>query len=100
MTKTKVRKVNRNSEIYIYELVSQNVKKYRMMRGLTQSQLADLVPYSYSTIISIEGNYRNNFSLAVIGSIAKALNIKMYLLFMDEDETKDFLEKQNKITNN
>lgn len=87
-------KINRDSEIYIYELVSKNVKKYRVMRGLTQSQLADLVPYSYSTIIAIEGNYRNNFSLAVIGSIAKALNIKMYLLFMDEDEINDL--KENK----
>lgn len=88
-----MKKPNRDSEIYIYELVSRNVKKYRLMRGLTQSQLADLVPYSYATIISIEGNYRNNFSLAVIGSIAKALNIKMYLLFMDEDEVKDLEEK-------
>lgn len=59
-----MKKPNRDSEIYIYELVSRNVKKYRLMRGLTQSQLADLVPYSYATIISIEGNYRNNFSLA------------------------------------
>ena len=91
-------KPNRDSEIYIYELVSKNIKKYRKMRGLTQSQLADLVPYSYATIISIEGNYRNNFSLAVVGSIAKALNIKMYLLFMDEEETKDFEEKQKDIT--
>ena len=89
-------KVNRNSEIYIYELVSRNIKKYRKMRGLTQSELADLIPYSYSTIISIEGTYRNNFSLAVIGSIAKALNIKMYLLFMEDDEVKDFEKKQNK----
>lgn len=90
-------KVNRNSEIYIYELVSKNIKKYRKMRGLTQSELADLIPYSYSTIISIEGNYRNNFSLAVIGSIAKALNIKMYLLFMEDEEVNDFEKKQNKI---
>lgn len=86
-------KPSRDSEIYIYELVSRNVKKYRLMRGLTQSQLADLVPYSYATIISIEGNYRNNFSLAVIGSIAKALNIKMYLLFMDDDEVKEIEQK-------
>ena len=93
---TKLKKVNRNSEAYIYELVSQNVKKYRMMRGLTQSELAYLIPYSYSTVISIEGNYRNNFSLAVIGSIAKALNIRMYLLFMDENETKQLLEKKSK----
>ena len=91
-------KPNRENEIYIYELVSKNIKKYRKMRGLTQSELADLVPYSYATIISIEGNYRNNFSLAVISSIAKALNIKMYLLFMDENETKDFEKKKKNIT--
>ena len=93
-----MKKPNRESEIYIYELVSKNIKKYRKLRGLTQSQLADLVPYSYATIISIEGNYRNNFSLAVIGSIAKALNIKMYLLFMDEEETKEYERKQKNIT--
>ena len=91
-------KPDRENEIYIYELVSRNIKKYRKMRGLTQSQLADLVPYSYATIISIEGNYRNNFSLAVIGSIAKALNVKMYLLFMDEEETKEFEKKQKNTT--
>ena len=89
-----MKKPNRENEVYIYELVSKNVKKYRKMRGLTQNQLASLIPYSYATIISIEGNYRNNFSLAVIGSIAKALNIKMYLLFMDEEETEEYIEKQ------
>ena len=57
-----MKKPNRESEIYIYELVSKNIKKYRNMRGLTQNQLADLVPYSYATITSIEGNYQNNFS--------------------------------------
>lgn len=88
-------KPNRENEIYIYELVSKNIKKYRQQKGLTQSQLAELIPYSYATIISIEGNYRNNFSLAVIGAIAKALNIKMYLLFMDEEETKEYEKKQN-----
>lgn len=93
-----MKKPNRESEIYIYELVSKNIKKYRIMRGLTQNDLANLIPYSYSTITSIEGNYRNNFSLAVIGSIAKALNIKMYLLFMDEEETKEYEEKQKNIT--
>lgn len=91
-------KPNRDNEIYIYELVSKNIKKYRKQRGLTQSQLAQLIPYSYATVISIEGNYRNNFSLAVIGAIAKALNIKMYLLFMDEEETKQYEKKNKKVT--
>lgn len=91
-------KPNRENEIYIYELVSKNIKKYRKQKGLTQTQLAELIPYSYATVISIEGNYRNNFSLAVIGAIAKALDIKMYLLFMDEEETKQFEKKQKKVT--
>ena len=62
------------------------LREFRVKKGLTQEQLADLIPYSYSTIISIEGNYRNNFSLAVINSIATALGIKVYLLFIDDDE--------------
>ncbi len=79
-------RVDRKNEEYIYKIVSKNIKKYRKEKGLTQEQLADLIPYSYSTIISIEGNYRNNFSLAVINSIATALGIKVYLLFIDDDE--------------
>ena len=66
-------RAERKNEEYIYKIVSKNIKKYRKQKGLTQEQLADLVPYSYSTIISIEGNYRNNFSLAVVNSIANAL---------------------------
>ncbi len=79
-------RVDRKNEEYIYKVVSKNIKKYRKEKGLTQEQLADLIPYSYSTVISIEGNYRNNFSLAVINSIATALGIKVYLLFIDDDE--------------
>lgn len=79
-------RVDRKNEEYIYKIVSKNIKKYRKEKGLTQEQLADLIPYSYSTVISIEGNYRNNFSLAVINSIATALGIKVYLLFIDDDE--------------
>ncbi len=79
-------RVDRKNEEYIYKVVSKNIKKYRKEKGLTQEQLADLIPYSYSTVISIEGNYRNNFSLAVINSIATALGIKVYLLFIEDDE--------------
>ncbi len=79
-------KPDRKNEEYIYKIVSKNIKKYRKLKGLTQEGLADLIPYSYSTVISIEGNYRNNFSLAVVNSIANALDIKVYLLFIDEDE--------------
>lgn len=83
-------RVDRKNEEYIYKVVSKNIKKYRKEKGLTQEQLADLIPYSYSTVISIEGNYRNNFSLAVINSIATALGIKVYLLFIDDDEKISF----------
>ncbi len=79
-------KPDRKNEEYIYKIVSKNIKKYRKLKGLTQEGLADLIPYSYSTVISIEGNYRNNFSLAVVNSIANALDIKVYLLFIDDDE--------------
>ena len=79
-------KPDRKNEEYIYKILSKNIKKYRKLKGLTQEGLADLIPYSYSTVISIEGNYRNNFSLAVVNSIANALDIKVYLLFIDDDE--------------
>jgi len=88
-------KPDRKNEEYIYNIVSKNVKKYRKLRGLTQEQLADLVPYSYATIISIEGNYRNNFSLAVINSIATALDVKVYMFFMDDEELDEYNERMH-----
>lgn len=88
-------KPDRKNEEYIYKIVSKNVKKYRKLKGLTQEQLSDLVPYSYSTIISIEGNYRNNFSLAVINSIATALDVKIYMFFMDDDELEEYNTRIN-----
>lgn len=61
--------------------------------GLTQKQLAYKTYYSYEFIRKIEStkSCRNTFSLATIEAIANALEIDVYLLFIEEkkQDTKE-----------
>lgn len=54
--------------------------KYRMARGLTQQQLADLVGTSYSQISRIESG-RHKTSFDSLARIAHALDLKMVVGF-------------------
>jgi transcriptional regulator with XRE-family HTH domain len=60
----------------------QNLRKHRRKCGLTQEQLAEKVNVSTHHIGMIELS-RNNPTLELVDRIARALNIKMYELFMD-----------------
>jgi transcriptional regulator with XRE-family HTH domain len=61
----------------------QNLKFYRKIRRISQMKLADLCDSSTSYIGQIE--IGNKFpSIDMIDRMAKALNIRPYLLFMDE----------------
>lgn len=43
-----------NSEDYIYEIVSQNIRKYRKERNMTQAELAEKCDLSHEFIRRIE----------------------------------------------
>ena len=63
----------------------QNLKKYRKRWGISQMELAELCDTSTSYIGQIE--IGNRFpSLEMIERFAKALQIKPYLLFFDEED--------------
>lgn len=79
---------------YIYELVSKNIKYYRLHNNskysqygkLTQEKLAELCDLSHSLISNIESNkVQQSFSLAVLYRIARILNINIVLLFAERD---------------
>lgn len=80
---------------YIYELVSKNIKFYRMHNNskystygkMTQEKLAEVCDLSHSLISNIESKkVQQSFSLAVLYRIARALEIDLSLLFIERDD--------------
>lgn len=80
---------------YIYELVSKNIKYYRLHNNskfskygkITQEKLAEVCDLSHSLISNIESaKVQQSFSLAVLYRISKALEIDICKLFEERDE--------------
>lgn len=59
----------------------QNVRKYRILKGLSQERLAELADLHTTYISSVERG-RRSISLKNIQSIAQALAIDVHLLFI------------------
>lgn len=86
---------NPEDDRYIYELVSKNIKYYRLHNNskfskygkITQEKLAELCDLSHSLISNIESaKVQQSSSLAVLYRIAKVLEIDICKLFEERDE--------------
>lgn len=86
---------NLEDDRYIYQLVSKNIKYYRLHNNskystygkLTQEKLAELCDLSHSLISNIESSkVQQSFSLAVLYRISQVLEIDISLLFKERDE--------------
>ena len=76
----------KHDDNYYYNLIRQNIKKYREKANLTQQQLADKAGISMNYIAKIESKkMQRGFTITVLGRIADALDIDIKLLF---DEIK------------
>ena len=74
---------------YYYDVVRRNIKKYRIISGLTHQELADLTCLTRDYICDIESLKKNKgFSLATLGRIAYALDIDIRNLFDNDVEEK------------
>ena len=69
----------------LMHIFAKNVKRIRIEKNLTQEELADLTGL-HRTYISAVERERRNISIDNIESIAVALDVDPYLLFM---QTKD-----------
>ena len=64
-----------HNDEYYYEIVRQNMRRFRNHHNLTQQQLADMTDMSREYICDIENTSRNkHVTIAVLGRIAEALN--------------------------
>ena len=64
----------------IIRVFSQNVRKYRLQKGMSQEELADKANLHRTYISAVECE-RRSISLENIQRIADALEIETYLLF-------------------
>ena len=61
---------------YYYSIIRKNVKKFRLKKGLTQQELANMTEMSREYICDIENESRNkHLTIAVLGRIAESLQI-------------------------
>lgn len=79
--------MDKKDENYVYYLVSQNLKKQRKLKKLTQSEFAEKCSYSDGFITNIESpNYHQTFSLGTVWKFAEVLDIDIKELFNDLDK--------------
>lgn len=69
-----------------YDTVRENIRKYRIEKNYTQSELAEKSDLSVDYINEIESLTKNKtFSIRTVGRISEALEIEMYKLFIKSD---------------
>jgi len=81
-----------------YTCLGQTVLNYRKKKGLTIREFADSSGISTSLISQIERSQANP-SLSVLELIAKALNVPLYTLFINEIDTTSLISRKKDRTN-
>lgn len=70
----------------IYNIVGSNIKLYRKEKGLTQHELADLIPVSDSFVAKLESITYQTISIDMLERFADVLEKDLYLFFIDHDK--------------
>lgn len=71
-----------HTDEYYYDIIRDNIKKYRKEKNLTQQDLADLAGISRQYVTDIENENRNKYiTIAILGRIADAMNVNIELFF-------------------
>jgi len=70
----------------IYGIIRHNIKKYRLMRNMTQAELAEKADLTHDYVRQIESNkVANTFSVQTLYDISIALDVDMSVLCKKED---------------
>ena len=71
-----------HTDEYYYDIIRDNIKKYRKEKNLTQQDLVDLAGISRQYVTDIENENRNkHITIAILGRIADAMNVNIELFF-------------------
>lgn len=74
----------RKKTFEVSKMVGKNIKALRVKKDLTQNQLAEMADMSPTMVGHIERGEKSP-TVEILASIAKALNIDLYKLFIFED---------------
>lgn len=71
-----------NSEqVNIYNIIGKNIRKYRMLKGMTQRELADKMLLSESFIGKLESITFQTLSIDTLEQFAKVLEVDITVFF-------------------
>ncbi len=77
----------KHSDTYYFDIIRDNIKKYREAANLTQQQLADKAGITMNYVAKIESKkMQRGFTIVILGRIADALEIDIRKLFEPLDE--------------
>jgi DNA-binding XRE family transcriptional regulator len=57
--------------------IANNIKRYRIKRGLSQDKLAKLADVTHTTLVKLESGANDNPTIKTLLKITKALNITL-----------------------
>ena len=73
-----------HTDNYYYDVIRINIRKYRKEKGYTQAKLASDADLSVDYISEIESlRKKKSFSIATLGRIADALDVKIENFFKE-----------------
>lgn len=58
-------------------MLSENIKKIRKKKGLSQDKLAKMANVTLTTLVKLESGANDNPTIKTLAKIAKALNVKV-----------------------
>jgi len=70
-------------EKYIHQLISNNLKRFRNLRNVSQLNLADMTGLTHNFIHDIE-NCKKGVSTKTLARLSNALNVEPYQFFLPE----------------
>ncbi|MBR2281327.1 MAG: helix-turn-helix transcriptional regulator [Spirochaetales bacterium] len=79
----------------IKTILGRNIKNLRLQRGLSQSQLAEMVDVSFRYISYVECG-KSFPSSEVLESLSQALNVPVYLLFCNNEAHDEHIDTELK----
>ena len=84
----------------MYELISKNIRRYRIEANMTQEELAMKANYSYQFIRSIEApSVKKSFSLDTVYCLSRTFDKNIFDMFEEFDED-EFRKNRPKRYNN
>lgn len=75
-------KIYQHDDEYYYNIIRKNIRKFRISKGLTQQDLADMTDISRQYICDLENDNRyKHITISCLGRISEALDIDITLFF-------------------